>query len=112
MDFTCTGNSLRNAHEFLTWDELLSNASNIKTLSTEDSLDFIHNGMLSGQLLKRYSAITQLHLGELENVFQAADPYKYDYRHYRDSSGHIMTKLFRLKMFEHLDNNNELKSLL
>lgn len=112
MDFTCTGNSLRNAHEFLTWDELLSNAPNIETLSTEESLDFIHNGMLSGQSLKKYSGVLQLNPREFEDVFKAADPYKYDYRHYRDSSDHIMTKLFRLKMFEHLDNNNELKSLL
>ena len=112
MDYTSTGRSLKSAYEFLTCDELLSDAPNIEALSTEEALDFIYNGMLSGQLLKRYSAITQLHLGELENVFKAADPYKYDYHCYRDSSGHIITKLFRLRMFEILDSNNELKSLL
>lgn len=112
MDYTSTGKSLKNAHEFLTLDELLSDAPNIEKLSTEDSLDFIHNGILSGQLLKRYSAISQLNLGELENVFKAADPYKYDYHNYRNSSNHIRTKLFRLRMFELLDKNNELKALL
>lgn len=112
MDYTSTGRSLKKAHEFLTLDELLSDAPNIETLSTEDSLSFIHNGILSNQLLKRYSSIDQLNLGELESVFQAAEPYKYDYRNYVNSSKHIRTKLFRLKMFELLDSNNELKSLL
>lgn len=111
MDYTSTGNSLKNAKEFLTWDELLSHASNIRALSTEDSLSFIHNGILSGQLLKRYSSVAKLNLNELENVFQAAEPYKYDYLNYRNSSAHIRTKLFRLKMFELLDKNDELKSL-
>lgn len=111
MDYTSTGNSLRNVHEFLIRDELLSDAPNIQTLSSEEALDFIGNGILSGQLLKRYSAISQLHLNELENVFEAAEPYKFDYHNYRNSSNHIRTKLFRLKMFELLDRNNELKSL-
>ncbi len=112
MDYTCTGNSLKNAHEFLTLEELLSKAPNIETLKTEDCLDWIYNGILSGQLLKMYSPIEQLHLGELENVFAAADPYKYDYHNYRNSSKQIMTKLFRLRMFEILDSNNELKLLV
>ncbi|MEE3348512.1 MAG: hypothetical protein VZR09_00585 [Candidatus Gastranaerophilaceae bacterium] len=112
MDYTCTGNSLKNAHEFLMLDELLSDAPNIRTLSTEDSLDFVNNGILSGQSLKFYSPVEQLQPRELENVFAAADPYKYDYHNYRNSSNHIRTKLFRLKMFELLDDNNELKALL
>ena len=111
MDYTATGNSLRNAHEFLTLDELLSDAPNIETLSTEESLCFNHNGMLSGELLKVYSPVKQLQPRELENVFEAADPYKYDYHNYRNSSNHIRTKLFRLRMFELLDSNNRLKEL-
>ena len=112
MDYTSTGNSLKNAHKLLSFEELLSDLPNIKILSTEDSLDFIHNGILSGQMLKIYSPIAQLNTRELENVFAAAEPYKYDYHNYKNSSVHLITKLFRLRMFELLDADNELKSLV
>ena len=112
MDYTSTGRSLKKAYDFFTREELLSNAPNIEMLSTEDSLEFKYNGMLSNELLKRYSSISQLNIGEFENVFKAADPYKYDYQNYINSPTHIRTKLFRLRMFELLDKNNELKSLL
>lgn len=112
MEFTATGNSLRNAHEFLSFDEILSKAPNIKTLGSEESLDFIHNGILSGQQLKKYSPVAQLVPQNFENVFKTAEPCKYDYQGYKNSSNHIITKLFRLRMFELLDGNNELKSLV
>ena len=112
MDFTATGNSLRNAHEFLSFDEILSKAPNIKTLGSEESLDFIHNGILSGQQLKKYSPVAQLVPQNFENVFKTAEPCKYDYHGYKNSSNHIITKLFRLRMFELLDGNNKLKSLV
>ena len=111
MDYTESGESLRKVHEFLTWEELLSDAPNIETLSTEEALDFSQNLELSGRKLKRYSTVDRLEVDELENVFKASDPYKYDFHHYKDSYDHLCTKLFRLKMFEILDSNNELKSL-
>ena len=111
MDYTSSGTSLRKAHEFLTWEELLSDAPNIETLSTEEALDFSQNLELSGQKLKRYSTEDRLEVDELEKVFKASDPYKYDFHNYKGSYDNLCTKLFRLRMFEILDNNNELKSL-
>ena len=111
MDYTSSGTSLKRVHEFLTWPELLSNAPNIETLSSNEALDFSQNLTLSGQTLKRYSPIERLEVNELENVFKASEPYKYDFHHYKDSYYHLCTKLFKLRMFEILDNNNELKSL-
>ena len=111
MDYTSSGESLRRAYEFLTWPELLSDAPNIEKLSSDEALDFSQNLTLSGQTLKRYSPIERLEVNELENVFKASEPYKYDFHHYKDSYDHLCTKLFKLRMFEILDNNNELKSL-
>lgn len=111
MDYTSSGISLKRAHEFLTWPELLSNAPNIETLSSSEALDFSQNLTLSGQTLKKYSPIERLEVNELENVFKASEPYKYDFHQYNDSYEHLCTKLFKLRTFEILDNHNELKSL-
>ena len=110
MDYTYFGRSLNHAHELLTREELLSDLPNIKTLGTDEFLDDIQKGELRVSQFKPYSPISKLWPDQLENVFYAADPFKYDYM--CCESDKVATKLFRFRMFELLDADKELKSLV
>ena len=109
MDYVGSGNSLKNAYTVLTSEEFLGSSLNIKALGSEDIMGWNYNGLLHDQELKRYSPVGVLYLGKWDEVFKAANPYKYDYNGYNLYMDR--RKLFRFQTFELLDRNKELKSL-
>ena len=112
VDYTRSGRSLENAYKFLTNSELLGDSPNITTLGTDKIVDSLQEKFLYDDNLKKYSHIGYLQPCEFENVFKAANPYDYENPEWSFiATNKEIAKLFRLKLFEKLDKNNELNLL-